>query len=389
MTDLSRNAARLPILLLPLMLMLGACSQVPPRSSPASPATAPKPVQPRAPNAAPRAATATAPAAKPPQVAATGSAAAKPAAPSPSSSSRALPASGEPGKPATAASPPAGTTIATARTTSPTAAAPVSIAKPASTAAAAVVAPAPATTTSAAPAAVAASTSVQAAAAAAAPKPLPATTAPKRPPASAVTRYEGITEYERRTLAAMPLPKLPTLVSREAAAAAAEASAAAAAAAAAQAAEPATRVAVATAPEAGPDTGSALSTEIRSLLAKAGDRTGLGDPQLARIAELEAAAGRGEQQAALVGLLRINEEFDAAMNSHTVVAGESLWEIAARAEAYGNANLWPLIWRANPRSLPQPSQVRAGQKLRLPRYPSLTAVAEALDYARAHPLGGR
>jgi len=214
-----------------------------------------------------------------------------------------------------------------------------------------------------------------------------ATPPPPRAAANGAARYEGITEYERRTLAAMPLPNLPTLVSREAAAAAAEASAAATAA--SRTAEPAARATAETTPEAAPDTGDALSTEIRSLLAKAGDRTGLGDPQLARIAELEAAAGRGEQQTALVGLLRLNDEFDAAMNSHTVAAGENLWEIAARAEAYGNANLWPLIWRANPRSLPQPSQVRAGQKLRLPRYPSLSAVAEALDYARAHPLGGK
>ncbi|WP_293395430.1 LysM peptidoglycan-binding domain-containing protein [Nevskia sp.] len=185
-----------------------------------------------------------------------------------------------------------------------------------------------------------------------------------------------ISEAERRALATMPLPKLPTLVPRETPATSITAAVAEAA------------LPPAPAPSIRPAAGaeSPTSTEIRSLLSKASERTGLGDVQLARIAQLEATAARGEQENALVGLLRLNDELDAAYNSYNVGTGESLWQIAAKPETYGNANLWPLIWRANPKALPQPSQVKSGQKLRVPRYPSLKAVTEALDYASSHPV---
>lgn len=186
-----------------------------------------------------------------------------------------------------------------------------------------------------------------------------------------------ISEAERRALAAMPLPKLPTLVPRET-----PATSIAAAAAAEAALPPAP--APSTKPSAAVE--SPTATEIRSLLSKANERTGLDDVQLARIAQFQATAARGEQETALVGLLRLNDELDAAYNSYNVGHGESLWQIAAKPETYGNANLWPLIWRANPRALPQPRQVKNGQKLRVPRYPSLTAVTEALDYAASHPV---
>lgn len=175
----------------------------------------------------------------------------------------------------------------------------------------------------------------------------------------------------------MPLPKLPTLLPAEAPAAAA-----ATAAAMTSPVEPTASIRE-PAPDANP-----TATEIRSLLNKASQRTGLDDAQQARIAQLETAATRGEQETALVGLLRLNDQLDTATISYNVGAGESLWQIAAKPETYGNGNLWPLIWRANPRSLPLPGQVRSGQKLQMPRYPSLAAVAEALDYSRNHSIDG-
>ncbi len=180
----------------------------------------------------------------------------------------------------------------------------------------------------------------------------------------------------------MPLPKLPTLVPRDAAAAIDATRAT-------EAAMPVAEARATGEPAADPTAGSPGSSEIQSLLRKASERTGLGDAELARIAELEAIAGRGDQQTALIGLLRLNDELDGATQSYLVGPGESLWQIASRPETYGNANLWPLIWRANPRSLPQPSQVQNGQKLQLPRFPSLAAVSEALEYARTHSIDGK
>lgn len=185
----------------------------------------------------------------------------------------------------------------------------------------------------------------------------------------------------------MPLPKLPTLVPRDTPASlAAERAALAAIEAPPAAPEPAPASAEPAAAPSGGKSAPISNAEIQSLLRKAGDRTGLGDAQLARIAELEATAGRGDQETALVGLLRLNDELDGAMQSYSVGSGESLWQIASKPETYGNANLWPLIWRANPKSLPKPAEVKLGQKLQMPRYPSLAAVSDALEYARTHTL---
>lgn len=203
----------------------------------------------------------------------------------------------------------------------------------------------------------------------------PAVIAKPTPAAGSAPALGAISESERRALATMPLPKLPTLVPRQT-----PATSIAAAAAAALPAAPAPNIRPSVSAE------SPTALEIRSLLGKASERTGLDDAQLARIAQIEATVARGEQENALVGLLRLNDELDAATNSYNVGPGESLWQIAAKPETYGNANLWPLIWRANPKALPQPSQVKSGQKLRMPRYPSLKAVTEALDYAASHPV---
>lgn len=283
----------------------------------------------------------------------------------------------------------------TAGSSSKPAAPPAKSAVPATTAAAstpAATSTAPAKTTTATPTPQPAPAPVGVAPTGASPtKPVAATTnsapAPAKPPVitkpavatSNAPALGTISESERRALATMPLPKLPTLVPRETPATSITAAVAEAALPPAPAPAPSIRPTVVAE--------SPTSAEIRSLLGKASERTGLADAQLARIAQLQATAARGEQENALVGLLRLNDELDAAYDSYSVGNGESLWQIAAKPETYGNANLWPLIWRANPKALPQPSQVKSGQKLRVPRYPSLKAVTEALDYAGSHPVG--
>lgn len=209
-----------------------------------------------------------------------------------------------------------------------------------------------------------------------APKPAPA-----RRPAAPVDPLANppLSESERLALAAIPLPKLPTLISREAAAA----RDAAAAAAAAPAPEP-LPAAAPTEAAAEPDQAWASDEELAALLKRANERAGLGDAELARIAAVEQKVAAGERAAALEALARLNTDLDREVRIYSVAKGENLRAVAARPENYGNAALWPLIWRANIEALPEPWQVQRNQKLIVPSYPPLSDVTEALRYAQEH-----
>lgn len=52
---------------------------------------------------------------------------------------------------------------------------------------------------------------------------------------------------------------------------------------------------------------------------------------------------------------------------YTVKRGETLPQIAAKQEIYGDTNLWPLIYRANRDQIRDPHQLWPGQVLKVPR----------------------
>ncbi|MBP1727745.1 MAG: peptidoglycan-binding protein LysM [Deltaproteobacteria bacterium] len=53
--------------------------------------------------------------------------------------------------------------------------------------------------------------------------------------------------------------------------------------------------------------------------------------------------------------------------THTVKRGETLPQIAALAEVYGDSALWPLLYRANRDQISNPAVLWPGQVLRIPR----------------------
>lgn len=73
-------------------------------------------------------------------------------------------------------------------------------------------------------------------------------------------------------------------------------------------------------------------------------------------------------------------------SSHTVKRGETLPQIAARSDVYGDANMWPLIYRANRDQIRDPKRIWPGQVLRIPRNASREDVAEALRQAQERQL---
>jgi nucleoid-associated protein YgaU len=65
-----------------------------------------------------------------------------------------------------------------------------------------------------------------------------------------------------------------------------------------------------------------------------------------------------------------------------VLSGENLAMVAARPEVYGEAELWPLIYKANRDQIKDPQEIFAGQILVVPRDKS----REDLDVARQESL---
>ncbi len=73
---------------------------------------------------------------------------------------------------------------------------------------------------------------------------------------------------------------------------------------------------------------------------------------------------------------------DGKLAQVTVREGDTLSAIAARPEVYGNANLWPLLLKANRDKLPRADEVPVGVELVIPRNASQEEIKEALAQAR-------
>lgn len=63
---------------------------------------------------------------------------------------------------------------------------------------------------------------------------------------------------------------------------------------------------------------------------------------------------------------------------YIVRRGETLWSIAARNEIYGDARLWPLIYRYNRDQIVDPARIFPKQRLRIPLDVDEDARREAL-----------
>jgi nucleoid-associated protein YgaU len=66
--------------------------------------------------------------------------------------------------------------------------------------------------------------------------------------------------------------------------------------------------------------------------------------------------------------LAIKEPRQEISNSYTVRRGETLPQIAGRAEIYNDSSLWPVIYRANRDQISDPKRLWPGQVLVIPRH---------------------
>jgi len=71
---------------------------------------------------------------------------------------------------------------------------------------------------------------------------------------------------------------------------------------------------------------------------------------------------------------------------HTVMRNETLPQIAALSDVYGDQMLWPLLYRANRDQIRDPAHIWPGQVLRIPRNLNNEEIAEARRYSQEKPL---
>ena len=127
---------------------------------------------------------------------------------------------------------------------------------------------------------------------------------------------------------------------------------------------------------------TAALEQAKAELAKARQRTGLNDVQLAALRTAELAIVRGQGQRALELIQRVETAASLATKLYTVQRGDTLWTIAAKPSVYGNAFLWPLIWRANLDLIKDPAVLKAGLDLDIRTNPSVEEVYAAVQEAQ-------
>lgn len=72
----------------------------------------------------------------------------------------------------------------------------------------------------------------------------------------------------------------------------------------------------------------------------------------------------------------------AAMDSYTVVRGDSLWGISGMSEIYGNPYQWPLIYKANRDKIKDADLIYPGQQFDIERNASAMDIDAAINHAR-------
>jgi nucleoid-associated protein YgaU len=117
--------------------------------------------------------------------------------------------------------------------------------------------------------------------------------------------------------------------------------------------------------------------------------TGLDDTQPAQLRAAEETLAAGNGRLAYGRLRSLNQQIEGRIKTYTVQAGDNLWIIAGRPEAYANPQLWPLVWQANLGVLPDPDRLVEGQVLKLRAHPTTDQVAAAIRESERQASLGR
>lgn len=131
---------------------------------------------------------------------------------------------------------------------------------------------------------------------------------------------------------------------------------------------------------------SAPDHELASAaLADLMQRINLSDDQIRRRNRVAALLKAGKTAAAAELGLQLDREVRSADRRYTVRPSDKLGTIAQRA--FGNTELWPLIWHANQQQIKNPTILPRGAILTIPLHPTSQEAADAI--AEAHAASGK
>lgn len=120
----------------------------------------------------------------------------------------------------------------------------------------------------------------------------------------------------------------------------------------------------------------ALKAEEERLMREAAEA------ELRLLEQQKLLAAESERQEKLLSAKRVvKESKPQLLVSHTVRRGETLPQIAGRAEIYNDVSLWPLIYRANRDQISDPKRLWPGQILVIPRHFSRDDAMDAKRYS--------
>jgi nucleoid-associated protein YgaU len=106
--------------------------------------------------------------------------------------------------------------------------------------------------------------------------------------------------------------------------------------------------------------------------------------EAARAKRLEAERAEARRKADRIR--QEKESLPLPVSRHTVKRGETFPQIAAQPEVYGDASLWPLIYKANRDQISNPAVLWPGQVLRIPRNCDKNEINEARRFSSERSL---
>lgn len=130
------------------------------------------------------------------------------------------------------------------------------------------------------------------------------------------------------------------------------------------------------------DAAKAAGAEWRDtadMIAEAESALAAGDT--AKAIQLANEANR-QSQNALAQYEAEQARLNAMTSSYEVMAGDSLWRIAAQDDIYGNPYQWPLIYKANRDQIKDADLIYPGQVFNIERRASQADIDAAVDHAR-------
>jgi nucleoid-associated protein YgaU len=88
------------------------------------------------------------------------------------------------------------------------------------------------------------------------------------------------------------------------------------------------------------------------------------------------------QMAAEKAAMEKMAEPEPEMTNYTVNRNDTLWDIAAKPEVYGNSDMWPLLWKANKDKIKKPDDLASGLSLIIDLSASEESVAAAIKHSK-------